>query len=540
MTANANLTKNFPELRIDQLKRSAERWVDKYPTVPIGKIVLYHYSTLRPDVYEKMQAKKEIAPAEREKHPVRYAVVFELVDSTTSALEMFEDGKTDFDWDVVQFSFKKMAVKKLPEEEVYRIARLSIGSAFLAYLSLVSNGQIQRLLIPPAPSSKKVAPIDGTILERVLSHDRIANGYDKLLRAISLYDGHKGFSRYPELLDTGFTNVYKSSPENGEIYKDWRFFVLEKGSELPAGIKNNEPSTDLFNLERPIKQAEPFTGEQTRRFDELNLFKMADSAFVWCHRFCFIESVALHRSMETSFKYILFFKIYEFFDKWETTIKEEFWGWRDWNSYGDNLRFELSKNYDDKKSAENINNDNKKSAEDIDIDYDWFIPKVNGWEDIKDYVIPGKGVLLAWRGSVGDTDTKKVNYDPIASEWGKKTKIELPDTIKTFLQFICKSKEVEKIYGAIKVEEGFGEQTETANSTRRENAIAFYEEHAKEFEYIKKQDVAKEDIYKLGGGGPTVTIKGRLIQAVVSRMFHQKHSFQKMYSYYQECKNKQL
>ena len=75
----------FPNLRFEILELYAKRWVRKYPSVPIERVILYGYSPLYP------HATKGV--------PVKYAVVFEITDPQElfgRAIEQYQLDREDF------------------------------------------------------------------------------------------------------------------------------------------------------------------------------------------------------------------------------------------------------------------------------------------------------------------------------------------------------------------------------------------------------------------------------------------------------------
>ncbi|MBN1365563.1 MAG: hypothetical protein JW976_12205 [Syntrophaceae bacterium] len=69
----------FPELRADQLKRYAKRWVKKFSNVPILEITLYRYSSQ----YPQLQKHEPI--------PTKYVVVIEVLDKWPDKCETYPD-----------------------------------------------------------------------------------------------------------------------------------------------------------------------------------------------------------------------------------------------------------------------------------------------------------------------------------------------------------------------------------------------------------------------------------------------------------------
>ncbi|RJQ53549.1 MAG: hypothetical protein C4530_17860 [Desulfobacteraceae bacterium] len=378
MTSTNRSQDSFPDLNVDELKRYANRWIDKYRSVPISKIDLYHYSTEYPNEHEQMLQERGIRPEDRKPLPVKYAIVFEMADETTSALSMFEEGYSLLDWEAFQNLFDKTIYEV---EELCKLSKMTAFKQMVYFFSWIPNEQIQALLA----KSKQMKP--DIVLLNVLAHERVQNDYDRLCKAVEAFDGTKGYLRYPALLDSGFfTDVQKGNGKDS----DWRFFIRRPGKPLSGGIKINEPHQILYDIESSIKQADSdsFTSEQKQRFDDLNLTELVDSAAQWCRSYDFIEKVSLHRSEERvekeGIQNVLVFQVNELYNRWESKSKTAFQNWLDHSTfYG--ILSQLRKVYLDK----------EKKIEDI--KGDWFTPIIQNGEKLDGHVSPGTEILLAWR-----------------------------------------------------------------------------------------------------------------------------------------------
>jgi len=401
---NTQPTQNnqFRGLHLDELERYAARWVEKFPSVPVRRVLLYHFSTSFPNEYDQMQAEKGIHPDQRGKYPAKYAIVFELAYETKSALTMYEDGTNCLDWKAANVLFDKIVQgmeseeKGLGEEESYRITRLQYDESFYGWISLMTNEQIQNLLVDPSEplcSSNQPNPL---LMLIALSNDKIKTDYDRLNNAIRLFDSSKGYGRYPELLDSGFIDVYEHPPENDQSDKAWRFFVLNKNGELPLGIMTGEQPEELYNIDRRIRRSPKRNITKHReKFSRLNLTTLSEYAEAWCNKYYFLDAVTLHHSRNNrSSEFVLSFIVNELFDRWEPSLKVKFLNWKEPSllTPKESLLWELCKAYSkEERTAEGICDE-------------WFIPIIKPWEDS----IYSPDIVLAERTGVENNLSEKV------------------------------------------------------------------------------------------------------------------------------------
>jgi len=80
METHQNRPEDFPNLRLRVLQLYARRWVNKYSTVPLKRVLLCRYSPLYPSITKGV--------------PVKYAIVFEL--GTVDKAEM--EAYMEFEW----------------------------------------------------------------------------------------------------------------------------------------------------------------------------------------------------------------------------------------------------------------------------------------------------------------------------------------------------------------------------------------------------------------------------------------------------------
>lgn len=80
MECHKNHPDDFPNLRLSALQLYARRWVNKYSTVPLKRVLLYRYSPLFPSITKGV--------------PVKYAIVFELATVNKAEMEAY----MEFEW----------------------------------------------------------------------------------------------------------------------------------------------------------------------------------------------------------------------------------------------------------------------------------------------------------------------------------------------------------------------------------------------------------------------------------------------------------
>lgn len=190
----------FDNLGLNELKQFAQEWVNDFKNIKIIRIELRRFSTPRRLVKDGPQAK------------VLYAVVFWTLE--------------DNDYDV-------------KVNDILGTVELEVGEiGILPYFS--SGGWRQRFL--------RYTTLD---LEQRNHEQQVRGGiftstFNRLLAATK-YMQTVPPTHYPKLFGNDFKNVYKTGAFPGYDYlKEWVFFPLAKGEDLPLSVQNSTPPVVLY------------------------------------------------------------------------------------------------------------------------------------------------------------------------------------------------------------------------------------------------------------------------------------------------------
>jgi len=134
----------------------------------------------------------------------------------------------------------------------------------------------------------------------------------------------------------------------------------------------------------------------------------------------------------------------------------------------------------------------------------------------------------------GDEILADVEIEKAESQNSDKEVTPLPKGVVELIEEVRESGEIEKIYQAIKENEGFSELSVDANKRRKKNALDYLEEYRNGFEHLDEKVLAADNIYATSESQYPRTVKGRMLQSLIRKKGLRAFSYERLFIEYQK------